>query len=298
MTPRLVLRLALASALGFLPAAAAAQQPHLEAATARLSAGDYDQARALVDEWWREHGDSPAARERPLGLLLRGRLTTDIAAAERDYLAIVLGHPTSREAPEALLRLGQGLLAAGEPERAAAYLERLLADYPGAPQRWTATLWLGRSHAAAGRVAAACQAFQDARGSAATPDALTLVQREEARVCGNGARRVGDTPPAAPPIQPQRAESRPRTPAEAPATGRFAVQLGAFRDPVRAEHVAAALRRQGHEPRVVRLPGSGLARVRVGRFPSAAAAEALRARLAAAGFEAVVVGDASQERPR
>jgi cell division protein FtsN len=56
-------------------------------------------------------------------------------------------------------------------------------------------------------------------------------------------------------------------------------------------------RRRGLEPRLVRVPGSDLVRVRVGRFQDGGEAMDLRERLRGMGMEAIIVQDASREAP-
>ena len=88
-------------------------------------------------------------------------------------------------------------------------------------------------------------------------------------------------------------------PASQPAvtSGSFAVQSGAFRMRAGADALLARLRAAGFTPRLVRVPSNDLMRVRVGGFASSAEAGALRDRLRSAGFDAVVVDDASRESP-
>jgi hypothetical protein len=79
--------------------------------------------------------------------------------------------------------------------------------------------------------------------------------------------------------------------------GRWTAQVGAFRAVAGARTVAARLERAGFAARVVRLPESELVRVRVGRYATSAAAAATVRALGAAGFAAVVDGNARAELP-
>ncbi|HEY8468106.1 MAG TPA: SPOR domain-containing protein [Longimicrobiales bacterium] len=284
------------------PAALAAQPPSLDQAEQLIARGEYAAARELLERWWREE---PAANAtvtptaRPRALLLRARLATDPAAAEQDYLALTLGYPSSPEAAEALLRLGQGLLAAGQPSRAIVYLERLARDHPLSPHRALGLLWLARARRAAGLPGPACEAVTEAAtlgGSSA--ELAELIRSEQVASC----RRIPDQP------RPARAQRQGAGGAASQAGGQraqggaaegatFAAQAGAFRDANGAQTLAAQLRAAGFEPRIVRIPGSGLVRVRVGRFSNAADAQALAARLRAAGFPALVVRDVARESP-
>ncbi|MFW5951680.1 MAG: SPOR domain-containing protein [Gemmatimonadota bacterium] len=271
------------------PAPGAGQVPTLERVDSLITAGDYDTARATLEQWWsaRDEFDVPGS-DKARALMLRARLAPGPDDAEPDYLAVVLGYPTSEHAPAALLRLGQGLLATGDAARAAAYIERLIADYPGRNDRTAAFLWLARAHTAARNPAAACRAarvgLQDVRDS----DLAAMLRVEAAASCAT-ATAEQDTESA-----------RPSAPAPAAQPGRpagdWAVQTGAFRYRDGAHALMDRLREAGHSPRLVRVPRNDLLRVRVGRFASSDEAGRLLTRLRDQGFDAVVVNDAAQER--
>jgi cell division septation protein DedD len=311
--PAIALAAAFALALGAPPTTAAAQAPALDQIDVMIAAGDFDGARAAIQGWWVARGttDVPGA-ERARALMLRARLAADPAASEEDYLSIVLGYPLAPEAPQALLRLGQGLLATGEALRAAGYLQRLVADYPGRHERATGLLWLARARHAARQHAGACTAVRDGLRDIPDPDLLDLFRAEEATVCADDAAtraaaepQPADQPPARPtpadpaptrPAPTQRPPSQPAPPPAEAAGGRFAVQIGAYRQQESIDDAVARLRRAGHEPRVVTVPGSQLIRVRVGRFTSAQEADRFLGRIRSAGFDAIVVTDADRER--
>jgi cell division septation protein DedD len=287
---------------------AAGQAASLDRAEELVAGAAYDQARALLAQWWdsREATNAPGS-ERARALMLRARLAPDPVAAEADYLAIVLGYPVSSHAPQALLRLGQGLLAAGQPDRAVGYLRRLVADYPGRPERTVGLLWLARASAAERQFAAACDATRQGLRDAGDPVLAALLRAEESTVCAAaGAANV-----AAAPTSPRQPELAARAAAESPVaapgadppaagpaggTGRFTVQAGAFRHQPGVDDLAGRLRRAGHQPRVVLVPANDLVRVRVGRFPTHEEAARLLARLRGQGFDAIVVADADRER--
>lgn len=293
-------RALLAAALlaGAAAPAAARQGAQLDAVEAAAAAGRLTEARTLLERWNREHpvgGAAPSA-DRARALLLAGRLSTDFANAEDAYLAVVLGHPSSAAAPEALLRLGQGLLAAGDAARAAAYLERLAADYPGAPQRAPGLVWLARAQSATGRRDAACATLHRARDVAADAETRDLADAD-LRECAGAA--AGTTAPAAGSSAAARpATTTPPAPRQAAAqdAGVFALQAGAFRDRGGADSHAARLRQAGFEPRVVTVEGSALWRVRIGTFRSSQDATREARALDARGFEVIVVSDARNER--
>jgi cell division septation protein DedD len=307
------------------PRPADGQAGGLDRVEALVDAGRYDDARSTLEAWWtaNETASVPGA-ERARALMLRARLAGDPAEAENHYLSIVFGYPISPEAPQALLRLGQGLLAVGDAPRAAGYLQRLVADYPGRPERNLGQLWLARAQRAERQYAQACTTAREGLRDARDPDLVTLLRDEEAAACsgagtvaraGDGAARTDPPPPATtatppatapstppagtPPATPRRtapdrAEATP--PARAAGGGRFAAQAGAYRQQESVDDIMARLRRAGYEPRAVLIPGSQLIRVRVGRLATAAEAAALVNRLIADRFDAVVVNDADRER--
>ena len=263
-----------------LAAPAAAQVPTLDRVDSLVTAGQYDTARSILDRWWsaRNEFDIPGS-DKARALMLRAQLATDPEEAEPDYLAVVLGYPTSPHAPEALLRLGQGLLATGDATRAAAYLERLVADYPGRPQRTPGLLWLARANIAARRPSAACSAAREGLQTTSDPDLRAMLQVEAGASCG-----IGPQPSA-----------EPEEPDEPAATGEYAVQTGAFRYRRSADDLIERLRDAGHQPRLVRVPRNDLLRVRIGRFQTSDQAEVLVTELRDQGFDAVVVSDADEE---
>lgn len=284
----------------------AAQAPSLDRVDSLVAAGRYDDARATLERWWsaRESFDVPGS-DRVRGLMLRARLRGDPAQAENDYLQIVLGHPTSAHAPEALLRLGQGLLVSGQAARAAGYLQRLAADYPGRPERTMGLLWLARAENAARHPAAACRAAREGLADAGSaPDLAAMLRLEEAASCALGSAappavaaqpRPDSTAAAAPPPPASPREAAADDPPAAPA-GAYAVQAGAFRYRQTADALMARLRDAGFEPRAVLVPRNTLLRIRVGRFSSAQEAGRVMESLKRAGFDAVVVSDADEER--
>lgn len=77
----------------------------------------------------------------------------------------------------------------------------------------------------------------------------------------------------------------------------YAVQLGAFSSERRARRLWERARSAGLDPRLARIPGSGLLRVRVGTFPDSPGAEKVLHRVRALGFEATIVTDALREEP-
>ncbi len=284
-----------------------AQQSLLDRADSLLIAGQYVQARAALADWDRANPAtaSTESAQRARALHLTARLTTDATQAQELYLTIALSYPTAREAPDALLRLGQSFLAARDPRRAALYLERLMNDYPSAPSRSLGFLWLTRAQIAAGNAALACTTAGTALKSAQPPtaDVAGLLAAEERTACGDVTPDPQRTAPSAGTAAAHSAPRADTVSAGANATAsakttdaRYTVQTAAFRDVRSANASAAQLRRNGHDARVAYVEASTLARVRIGRFRTLAEASAEARRLKATGIVGIVVADASRER--
>lgn len=158
--------------------------------------GRFTEARATLERWNRQNPESRALDGdiRAHALLLGARLAVDPRIATENYLALALGYPFSPRAAEALLRLGQGLVAqAGGGDRAAAtrasaYLQRLVSDYPGNPHRTAGLLWLVRAQVLAGRTADACRtAVQALADGIADPEVDDMLRVEHATWCERDA---------------------------------------------------------------------------------------------------------------
>jgi cell division septation protein DedD len=305
----------LAFALVLVCGPVSAQSDVLDRVDGLLAAGRLTDARSTLARWIA--ANPPGARaaspeDRARARLLEGRLTPDVASAEEAYRSVVLSYPRTRAAPEAMLRLGQVLVAVAMADadsaaarRAVDYLDRLVDDYPGSEHRTLGMLWLARAHEVVGDHPSACAVTADAlRAGIADPVMNGLFETEREAACNTslaggrpddaaraGAARAPTQPPArrterAPPVRPD------------PPTGqleRFAVQAAALRDRAGADALVARLRRAGFDPRVVRLEGSTLHRVRLGRYTGTPPAAQLARRVRQAGFDAVVVTDAHRE---
>ena len=100
--------------------------------------------------------------------------------------------------------------------------------------------------------------------------------------------------PAQPEPAPERIPPGPPVPGAATA-GPFAVQIGAFRNPIGAGGLVDDLITAGFDARLVQVPINDLLRVRIGRFATLESAQAELARLRAAGHDGAVVNDARRE---
>ena len=273
--------------------AASAQQRALERIDSLIAAGRSQDARNALKEWERiSAADAKTdGAQRSRALYLSARLTEDAAQAQEKYLNVALSYPTAREAPDALLRFGQGLLATGDAQRAATYFERVIRDYPKATARPVAYLWLTRAQLAAGDARAACSTAGNASKSAdLNTDLRELIASEQRTACSPPVeRKASSTPPAVTPP--------PALPVSSPATdAQYAVQVAAFREVSNATSIAAQLKRSGFDARVVYIEGNSLARVRIGRFKTNAEAATELKRAQSAGLAGIIVDDVQKEK--
>ena len=159
--------------------------------------------------------------------------------------------------------------------------QRLVVEYPGGPWSDDALVRLAEYAHARDDLGTAARHFRTL-----LRDYPESPHRREAR---QWLDRFGDASGAVP----ARVVEAPEEEAEGPRP--YAVQLGAFSSERRARRLAERARSAGLDPRLVRIPGSGLLRVRVGRFPDSPAAEAVLGDVRTLGFEATIVTDALDE---
>lgn len=233
---------------------------------------------------------TPGSPDEARVLLWRAMLAESWDAAEQDYLRIMLEFDGSALAGEAMLRLAQGELARGDRPAALRYLERIVRETPTAPVRAEATVWHGRLLLEQGEAATACPLLRE--GRARVPrDADDLLTRYEVLLisCANLEATATTTaaatdrtatastePTTATPARPATPprDTTPATPSVARAA-EWTVQLGAY---ATRDQAAAVVRRLGTSiagVRVDEVPGGPYPfKVRFGRFPSRAEAEA------------------------
>lgn len=174
-----------------------------------------------------------------------------------------------------------------DPALAALDYQRLVVEYPGGPYSDQALL----------RLAQAAEAGSDARGAAKHFSALAEdypVSRHAATATEWLARNsaaVAALRSAAVVVAEEVVEEAPVE------SGGYAVQLGAFSDATGARRFADRVEAEGFSVRIVRVPGSELVRVRVGRFETQEDALELMLRMKASGFDVALVTDAAQEDP-
>lgn len=286
--------LALLPLLAFViaPALALAQQPDSGAAgdsiflrAQRLVAeGEGDSGRALVQA---ELDAAPVGSPRYAEVLYwRAVVAATAADAERDLRRIIIEYPLSVHGADALMRLAQLEMTRGENDQALEHLERMVLEHPESPDRARAMFWMARVLFEQGNAPRACARLADAVR-------LTPASQVELRnqIDYLNQRCVGVDTTAAPPPRSTAAPAR-ATPAAASrsaaahAAPQYTIQVAAYSTRAAAERLRARLAAQGYEARVV---GSGqLFRVRVGRYDTRAAADSAAQQMRAKGMTVYV----------
>jgi len=279
--------------LAFLSAAPdlVAGQQGLDSVDALASVGRTEEARGVLDTWWGSERSQSSRRDRQRGLWLRALLTVDPEMATLDYQRLVVGYPGGPYSDQALMRLAMIAGSIGDLLVATGYYRSLLQDYPLSSDRVRVRqLLLEHSEeieAAEAQAAVEEQASVEAQVGAeagvAEQDTFSKVD-SEAEVVEAPSEVVAQ-------------DSLVQSDAPAEKVGRHAVQFGAFSTEERAERLAGTLAAAGFETRVVRVEGSRLVRVRVGRFAERSAASELMAEIDQLGYEAAVVSDVAEEEP-
>jgi hypothetical protein len=213
-------------------------------------------------------------------LYWRGFASSNAADAERDYLRVSIEFSLSPRAPDALLALAQLEFARGDRTAARRRFDRLLRDYPSGRHVARASYWSGRLAMDEGDDQAACSSLRGARLAVAANEVELINQIEY--LLGQCAIPVAPRPDTT--ASSQRSTGQPQA-------GRtFSVQVAAFTARNDANALVTQLTARGFDVRVVgtRAPY----RVRIGRYPTRAAAVAELPRIRAAGLPAAFVVEA------
>ena len=240
--------------------------------------GRGDEGRAIIA---RELAAAPEGSPRYVeALYWRAALASTAADAERDYKRIIIEFPASRRSESALVGLAQLEMARGDRVQAMQHLERVVRERPSGPSRARASFWMARVHFDEGNFPRACARLEDSRRH--TP-AEAVEMRNQLEYYAQRCEGVDTTvvvratPAESTRAMPARPGAVATTPARPPMRGAVAytVQIGAFANRGDADARQRQLRVQGHSARVVKV--GALWRVRIGRYPSrAAAADAAR----------------------
>ena len=271
--------------------AGAQTDSRLVAAVRSAQEGQGDSARSAVD---RLLAATPPTDSLYPEILYTQAMVANTAADMRRHLQrVVVEHPTSPWADDALLRLVQMDYATRSFDNAARNLERLRLDYPVTPLFAQAAYWGGRTYLELKDTTRACRWLAD--GMSQTNVDLEL-QRQMGFMyqrCGAAGRQgggaAGDTagavrtdsapkPPAADSVAARVADSLPRRPA-APPPARFRVQIAAVATPGAADDAANKAESLGFPSVIVR--ERGLYKVRAGEFATRQEAQAAVAKLKA-----------------
>jgi len=241
-----------------------------------IVAGDRSSARVLTDSLV-----AALPRESPRladVFYWRAQSATSAADAERDYLRIAIEHPFTPRAPDALLALGQLELARGDRMSARRRFDRALRDYPRGRHVVRASLWSGRLALEERDYVAGCATLNAARPLVG-PDDIEVRNQFDYYITQCERAPVTDTTTTPPPPN--------AAPAPATEGARYSIQVAAYSAKREATATATRLRERGFEVRVVgdRAPF----RVRIGRYPTRAAAMAALARMRTARVDGIVV---------
>lgn len=285
----------------FLPAVLRAQQgPGTQADTIFQHAqhlvadGRGDAGRAIVQS---QLDSAPAGSPRYVeALYYRAALASTAADAEPDLRKIIIEYPLSPWTADALMRLSQLELARGDNAQAQEHLQRVVTEHPDSPSRGRADFWLGRLYFASNNAPAACARLAD--GLRSTPTAQVELRNQmdylNQRCAGVDTGQVAATPAvsaatgaqatpgtaarsgtlranASPPVVPTPAPPAVRAKVPAGVSAAFTVQVGAYTTRRAADAMRARLAARGYAARVVGAVQPF--RVRVGRYATRAQAE-------------------------
>ncbi|MBX6330914.1 MAG: SPOR domain-containing protein [Gemmatimonadaceae bacterium] len=277
-----------ALALGLVPAAARAQQPSGTAtddsiflrAQRLVAEGKADSGRALVQA--QLDAATPGTPRYAEALYWHAVVAATAADAERDLRKIIIEYPLAPRSDDALMRLAQLEMTRGDNAQALAHLQRVVIEHPDSPSRARAEFWMARALFDQGNAPAACARLADAaRSTPATQVELRnqidyLNQRcvgVDTTAVVQTAANAGDQKAT---VTTAATKSAPPAPAASRAMGGvtshgYTVQVAAYSTRKAAESMRARLLAAGYEARVV--GNQKPYRVRIGRYATREAAE-------------------------
>jgi septal ring-binding cell division protein DamX len=270
--------------------AGAQTDARLVAAVRSAQEGQGDSARSAVDRLLA--ATPPTDSLYPQILYTQAMVANTAADMRRHLQRVVVEHPTSTWADDALLRLVQMDYATRSFENAARNLERLRLDYPVTPLFAQAAYWGGRTYLELKDTNRACRWLADGMSQGGVDLELQRQMGFMYQRCGSaaGAARTDSAPkptgpdstagkPAAADSAAARvADSLPPRPA-APPRPRFRVQIAAVATPGAADDAANKAEGLGFPSVIVR--ERGLYKVRAGEFATRQEAQAAISKLKA-----------------
>jgi cell division protein FtsN len=287
-----------------------------------VSQGQGNTGRALIDSLLTASAPgSPAYAE---GLFWRAVTAVRAEDAERDYLRIVIEHPLSTRAEDALIRLAELEMMRGDRMRAQRHLQRLIVEHPNGASRARASYWLARVFFDGNDLPRACNELNVARARAASADVelRNQVDYQAQRCVGvvmvmpspqapapsssptvtpGSIASATTPPPAATPVTPPISPPAPTSVQPPPTTVAAVPQTVSPPASPTVPAVAAPMTAASPPPRpapsssVRSAPGFS---VQVAAFPTEATAATFRETLAAKGYDVRVWGAEAPFRVR
>ncbi|MGH7617089.1 MAG: SPOR domain-containing protein, partial [Gemmatimonadaceae bacterium] len=228
--------------------------------------------------------DTPAYGE---ALYWRAALAATSADAETDFRRVIVEYPLSPRSGDALLQLAHLEVARGDRDAAITHLSRFLLENPKSPERPQSALLLVRLSFEANQPQAGCALL--ARVLNEVPDSDVELRNQLGYYTPKCA--TVDTTKAvelAPPPIDSAAVRRDSVRADSvrKASYKYTLQVAAYTTRSEADRLAKRLKDRGLEARVV--GSTKLFRVRIGRYPTRAAATAAQKELKAKKIDAFV----------
>lgn len=200
-------------------------------------------------------------------------LNGDYKQAREDYKELLRAYPQNSRACEAQYWIGTSFLAEGRNVEARSAFEKALANYPKSDFSVWAQVGLADSYFKEGNYKRAAQEYERALADYPRSDILGLVylplgasytREGESSKAEKTYRRLLEECPFSLEVR----EARKRI--SRAASGKYSVQVGAFRDPARANGLAHRLRSKGYRVYLLttEVRGELFHRVRVGEYES------------------------------
>ncbi|HXT18065.1 MAG TPA: SPOR domain-containing protein [Gemmatimonadaceae bacterium] len=224
--------------------------------------------RVLIDSVLAaNNSDSPVYAD---ALYWRAALAATPQDAERDYRRLVVEYPLASKTGDALFQLAQLETARGDRISASEHLQEYLLDNPKAADRQRAHMQLVPMLFDLNRLPSACSALRNALSEVPRSDVENRNKLEyySPRCIANDVSPRGAVPIAPPSVSSPSRDTGRRERSDA--TAKFTLQVAAYTSRADAEALAKRLKARKLDARVV--PSGKLYRVRIGRYPTRAAA--------------------------